>query len=48
MRVTMGDSKTREDDMYKKVLVTTDGSELAKAAIPHAARLAEGTDRTYT
>jgi nucleotide-binding universal stress UspA family protein len=29
--------------MYKKVLVTTDGSELAAAAIPHAARLAEGT-----
>jgi nucleotide-binding universal stress UspA family protein len=30
--------------MYKKILVTTDGSELAKTALPHAARLAEGTD----
>ena len=30
--------------MYSKILLTLDGSELSKAAIPHAAELARDTD----
>ena len=30
--------------MYSKILLTLDGSELSKAAIPHAAQLARDTD----
>jgi nucleotide-binding universal stress UspA family protein len=30
--------------MYSKILLTLDGSELGKAAIPHAAQLASGSD----